>query len=473
MHNAKPFWTLLLPLLPLTAILLGEAENRLWMSLPAALIYSAMQWLLPKCRLRSENYFSPVNIALFLFALKLIVAPVLIICLGPQSTVLSSLPSMASMEASLAIDIFAYVALCLGLSFTPNNKGAAINFPTPSLALTVLFAGLGLVGLVAEFRSPARLLQYFTEPSIVSEMKLELDGTLTGLIGTFLKPFFAFALIAAWSRVADSSPSKWQIGVAALFTCIGVTVANMTYSFNRAAFVFPLLCLAAVFHNRIRRIPLFASASVAMIALPVLIMISSYRSDLMAGKAAQTESPWLAALHSIADNVQGYAVGPQFTGLFYDRLAWGERLYSGSTLVSSLLSPVPVLGKNFRENSGPTLFNQALYGITGIEDQILPFAAELFANFHLPGVLAGFLVLGSVLVKFEQWIGQTTSIFAAFSLQYTGLWTAMLCAWSLSIYSQIAVYFFGPIYCYLFLTSARDFLRRPGIYQAPFPGVAQ
>lgn len=112
------------------------------------------------------------------------------------------------------------------------------------------------------------------------------------------------------------------------------------------------------------------------------------------------------------------------------------------------------------------IFNQALYGISGIEDQILPFNAELFANFHLPGVIAGLFALGFLLVKIETWIGQSKTSFAAFSLQYAGLWTAMLAAWSLSIYSQILIYFFAPVYCYLFLTATRNLLRRPMNYRA-------
>jgi hypothetical protein len=473
MQNAKPYWTAALPLITLSAMISGDPRYRLWMALVATCAFTAMQWLLPRCRFRGEFYFSPVNIALFLFLLKLVVAPALIMTVGPQSEVLSHLPAMASMEAALAIDTIAYIALCLGVSLAPAAKGNPLDVANPGIPLVLAFAALGLIALVAEFRSPARLIQYFTEPSIVTEMKLELEGTLTGLIGTFFKPFFAFSLVAAWCRLSERSLPLWQVSLSGLLAAIGITLANMTYSFNRAAFVFPLLCLAAVYHNRVRRIPLIAAAGTALIALPILIMISSYRSDLMAGKQSANNSPLQAALQATADNVQGYAVGPQYTGLFYEQLGWGETLYSGATLIASAMSPAPILGKAFRDTSGPAIFNKALYGISGIEDQIIPFDTELFANFHLPGVIAGLFTLGMLLINMESWIHKASSSFAAFSLQYAGLWTAMLTAWSLSIYSQILIYFFAPVYAYMLLTMARGFIRRPAAMAAAHLGGAR
>ena len=78
MSIANAWWTLLLPLAALTAMLAGAPRHRLWMAPVSALVFTACQWSLPKCRFRSDRYLSPVNIALFLMLLKLVAVPALI-----------------------------------------------------------------------------------------------------------------------------------------------------------------------------------------------------------------------------------------------------------------------------------------------------------------------------------------------------------------------------------------------------------
>ena len=168
----------------------------------------------------------------------------------------------------------------------------------------------------------------------------------------------------------------------------------------------------------------------------------------------------------LAENVVVYCGGPQLTGVFYESLGWGDRLFGGVTLVSSLMSPIPILGKAFREDGGPIVYNKAIYGMSGIDDQIPPFASELFGNFHIAGVVAGFLGLAFLLATLESWTSVVGSTFGAFVLQYLAVWGAMLSVWSLSVYAQILFYFLGPVYLYLAVMQIRAWLRR-----APAPEV--
>jgi hypothetical protein len=452
------------PLAALSAMLVGNPENRLYLGLPAAVIFTAMQWLVPKCRFRSDQYLSPVNLAQFLMLLKLVVAPALIAILGPAGSVLSALPSTESMEGALAIDLIAYVSLCLGLAFVSDSEVQSERnqpWPGPTPVMAALFAILGLLGFLAEFGSPARLMQYFTEPLAVTQKEQMNEGTLVGLFGTFLRPFFAFSLVAFWTNLLDRGrTAAWILNLTGLAAAVGIALANMTFSFNRAAFVFPLIAFAAIYQSRVRRIPFALTGGVAALALPILLMVSSYRTNLMAGTEGTSSLALSYASDSVADNIQGYAVGPQYTGLFYDQVRWGQDLFAGETLVASAMSPVPVLGKGFRDTSGPALFNRAIYGIGGIEDQILPFNAELFANFHLPGTVIGLMIVGFTLGTAEKWIASAKSSFVAFSIQYAAIWAAMLAAWSLAIYSQILIYFFGPVYFFILATYSRQWLRQ-------------
>lgn len=282
----------------------------------------------------------------------------------------------------------------------------------------------------------------------MTEMKENMEGTWTGLLTTILRPFLAFGLVAWWANSKDSGSPAWRSSLVGLVAVVGITIANLTFSFNRAAFVFPLLCLAAVYNARVRRIPFGVTILAVALFMPLLIAIGSYRSTPETG-GASAETTLAEAANDVSENLQAYAGGPQYTAIFYDRIGWGERPYGGSTLIASVMSPIPVLGKSFRETSGPALFNLAIYGTLGIEDQIIPFSAELFANFHLPGVIFGFFLLAMFLSQAERWFVASQSMFFSFFVQYISLWVAMLAVWSAAIVSQIAIYFFVPIYFYL------------------------
>lgn len=462
-------WTLLLPLIAMSVYLYAPPERRMVTALIAAPVFAFMQFVLPKCRPRLEHYLCPVNIALFLLFLKLIVVPCLIMGVGAESKILTTLPSFRSMEGALQIDILAYVAFCAGLTLAPERiirpSSAVLTSAlsqSPSGRLVLIFACLGMIGFAAAFGSPARIVQYFLEPSAVVDIQQELDGTLFGLFGTILRPFLAFSLVAWWSRISDrmgENGSIWPPTLVGLIAALGITIANLTFSFNRAAFVFPLICLAATYSARIRLIPIGFTIIVAVGALPALMAISTYRSNLMAGAEGNSGNATFAeSIREASETIQAYSGGPQFSALFYDRLGWGNTLYGGSTLIASALSPVPVLGKRFRDNNGPALFNRAIYGGAGFEDQIIPFDAELFANFHAPGVLFGFVLLGLLLSYTQLLFAAAQSTFAAFSIQYASLWAAMLAAWSLSIFSQILIYFFVPIYFYLAVLQLRKWI---------------
>jgi hypothetical protein len=225
----------------------------------------------------------------------------------------------------------------------------------------------------------------------------------------------------------------------------GIVLANLTFSFNRAAFVFPLVTLTAVFVYKVSRMsPLLMAAVAAIVAVPVLT-IGTYRANASAGAQAPRDGDAVSS-HSLSEEIQIYACGPQFLGYLLDVAGWNKPLYWGSTLVSSVLDPVPLLGKGFRDSSGVAIYNRAIYGNSGVEDQIVPFQGELFLNFHLAGTVAGFFGLGILMAKFQRHFESARSAFAAFAIHYVSMWVAMLIIWSLSVLSQILVYFCWPIY---------------------------
>jgi hypothetical protein len=466
-HLLHPGWTLALPLLAVTAVLASPPERRLWSVLVVAPVVVLMQSLIPKCRFRTDHYFSPVNLALLLLLVKVFVAPILVMVVGVTNDLFVRIPSRESMEGAVAIDLIAYVALCLGLAFTPAHLGtkwrssileALSNTPGPMMA--IFFAALGMIGFFLVFGSPGKIVEYFLDPPTVTEVVQDYEGSWSGLLGTVLRPFLAFALVAWWARSVDEPAGdarSWRPMLAGVMAAIGITLANMTFSYNRAAFVFPVVSLVAVYSARVRRISPLVTAAALIFLAPLLFALGNYRAKLLAPPTAPSGAE--ASLQEAADEIQAYTGGPPLAAMFLEDNKWGAHPLGGSTLVASLLSPVPFLGKSFRDSNGATLYNQALYGMPGFDDQIIPFSAELFVNFHALGVLAGFFLLGQVLGRGHLWFAAVGSSFGAFAIQYALMWCATLAVWSLSVFSQIAIYFLGPIYLYCAVVQMRTWLR--------------
>ena len=82
-----------------------------------------------------------------------------------------------------------------------------------------------------------------------------------------------------------------------------------------------------------------------------------------------------------------------------------------------------------------------------MRDQTIPFDAELFINFHVPGVLIGYALLGWLLNLFQRLFLRSTKPVASYIWVLFGLWTVF--PGSLPVTSQIYLYSFWPIYVYL------------------------
>ena len=463
-----PLWLVLPPLLGLTAVVAAPATSRLYAVLLSTGTYALMQVLLPECRFTRDRYLCPLNWAMLLFLIKLVMVPV-IVTFHTSPGVLPNLPERASMERALAVETVAYVAFCLAIRFVTTDSPrsgilhstAALLETTPSLGMVAWFAGLGALGFAAAFGSIHNVVDYFTNPSILPELMQGGEGSWRSLGATVLRPFLAFSLILLWCRGIDLYPrSRGRMRQALVTAAVagGIVLANLTFNFNRAAFVFPLATLLAVFVLKVSRIsPFLLAALAAIVATPVL-MIGTYRSSKSPSAEVFSDGS-LLSFRSFSDQLQIYACGPQFLAYFLDEAGWGKPLYWGSTLVASAMDPVPMLGKSFRDSSGAAIYNRAIYGNSGFEDQIVPLQGELFLNFHLPGIVAGFFALGLLIGKCQGLFETAGSAFAAFAIHYVAMWAGMLILWSLAVFSQILVYFCWPIYVCLAWNWAQTWAR--------------
>jgi hypothetical protein len=110
--------------------------------------------------------------------------------------------------------------------------------------------------------------------------------------------------------------------------------------------------------------------------------------------------------------------------------------------------PVPVLGKGFREASGVTLFNRLIYANETL-DQIVPFTAELFINFHVAGVIAGFAFLGCSVAVFQDKFAGTRTALDGYLYLFISSWISALAISSIAAVTQIFIYMAWPLYGYM------------------------
>ena len=111
--------------------------------------------------------------------------------------------------------------------------------------------------------------------------------------------------------------------------------------------------------------------------------------------------------------------------------------------------PVPVLGESFRPTSGVMLYNEMIYGKNSFRDQIIPFQGELFLNFHIPAIAAGYWLLGLVTAGLERAFKKAKTSLDIYVVLYVSYWVLFMIQSNPAIVSQIFVYFLWPIYLYL------------------------
>ncbi|MBI3696445.1 MAG: hypothetical protein HY238_16600 [Acidobacteria bacterium] len=439
------------------ALATSTGEVKLPAVLVSAPVFGVMQWVCPRTRPNLDMPLCPLNWALLIFFLQLVLLPLSVLVQGPSLGRLLVLPSEFAINMAVLLSTAAYLAFCCGYQFfvsrRENSAGARQGWK-PGLPVMAGYAALGLLGFVFTFGSVAGLVEHYTRPASRIALMGEIGGTARGFAGTVLRPFLPFAFIMAWCRWVDRRPrrSGWIAVLAVTLPLMGLVVlAYLSYSYNRGSFTVPLVAMTAVLSRKVRRISPAALAGAAVLLLLPLLALEIYRrADF------RLQDVWyspevrdvLVEQVRVTDQVQLYGGAPQFLGYLLERWGLEKQLFWGSTLLASALYPVPVLGKSFRSSSGVALYNKWIYGSATNVDQVIPFQGELFLNFQAAGVIGGFLLLGALAAWLERGFEAAGSAFDLYVWHYSAIWALFLINGSLAVVSQIAVFFFWPVYIY-------------------------
>lgn len=410
-------------------------------------VFLAPQVVNPRLRLRVDQPLCPSNWAWLLFAIQLVVQPILIFLFGVYQGQLAILPSPVSIEMSFLLSCAAYLAFSVGLSAVlarPTRQGhLGARLDSVPAGVTIAFVVVGLLAVVWRFRSASELFSYFTGGYIGAGVT-QGGSSLSDTASTFLRPFGAYGLILLWARVA----SRRSVHRMLLVVCTAGALAILaTYNYNRAAVVIPLVALGAAYGRHIKRLSFRTVLTFGLIVLLAAFAFGNFRRIQIGTEGGKytLQQANLTTTPSLEQNVQLYGAAPQFSAVVVQNLSSGAGYYFGSTLVNSVLAPLPIAGRTARPGSGTTLYNQLAYGRPGIVDQVIPFAAELDWNFGVFGVVLGFLVLGLVVARLQRAFDVSDGIVSSFVLQYFAMWSAFLIIGSIQVVVQIFVYFSLPV----------------------------
>jgi hypothetical protein len=426
-----------------------------------------VQLFLPSCRPVWSAPLCPANIAQFFFWVQLVGVALLVGFYGFSQGTLPDLPSSWAIDTAICLRVLGYVSFCIAFHYFSKSQREATSTDEPdkrelrlhdsrSTAFLLLpYLAIGLVGFFLAYGSLSGYIEYVSSPVLQKERELQ-PATLATAAGTFLRPFLGFALVMAWSLWINpqrSGPAR--VGATAALVVLLLVV---NFSYNRGSMLAPLIGVAAAYSLHVRRISVPTIVAAGVVALFASLAFGWYRSTEMQVADVSTsdvEETW--SEERMVEFVQVYASGPQMTAYLIEELGSANTFYYGRTLVPSLVHTIPVLGKPFRDDSGMAVLNRLIYDDPSVVDQMISYDAELYINFHFPGVVLGYALLGWLLSCFQNWFMKAANPIESYAWLVLALWTIF--PGSLPIVSQMYVYFFWPVYIYLLvkvLWSIRD-----------------
>lgn len=445
--HAATLWVLAINAMALVEFACAPVAEEYPLAVVGILSFLFVQAFLPACRIRVATPLCPANIAQGLYWIRLVLVTVLIGYFGFSQATLPYLPSKDAINLAIVVHVVGYLSFCLAYQcFARESAGRTPPYvSTPGAAyLIVPFAVLGLLGFLVTHGGVAGFIDYASSP-IEQRQRAEEATTVLGAASSFLKHFLGFAVVLAWNWWLGKAPrSKALIIPVTAGVMVLLLVANFNY--NRGTMLGPIIGLAAAFSMHVWRLPFKGLILASVLALSVAFAFGWYRStdlDITELSVSAVEDPWDS--EGVLGFVQIYASAPQMSAYLIESLE--GKFYDGKTLLPSLVYPIPVLGKPYRDAGGPVIFNELIYGDTTTSlDQIIPLDGELYINFHLVGVVFGNLLLGGVLAWLQRKFTAAPTPVESYVWAVLALWIVF--PGSLSVASQMYVYSFWPIYIY-------------------------
>jgi len=399
---------------------------------------------------------SPQTIAVSVWGLLLVVFPIALNYFPAVLGQLPALPPDRTVNLAMLLNVVAFLSFMVGYhlrlarpSKPAPSDGAALANLNPLIGS---FAVAGVLGIVIRFGSVDAFTSYLQGTGLTYRFE-QLAG-LRAVLATILPPFLSFSFVMMLQRWR----LKKQLTVPRVIVAgAGVVAPLVLYSYNRAAVVIPLVGLVGVLGH------LGGRRRTGMLAIFVVAMaLGSYQAGSIRSQITATEGGRFSLAEVGIDPTNGpswwetlsmYGQSPQLTA--FALTVPLRQDFPGQPLISSLLSPVPGLGKHFRDSTGTAAYNLAIYGTPKIVDQIMPLTAESWGSLGPLGTVSLFCAIGALVGHAHQRFLTRQSLIKSYICMVLGTWFSLASIVSLLVLAQIFVYFLWPHLTFVLIESVR------------------
>ncbi len=386
-----------------------------------------------------RQVITPKNMMLFIWLNKLVIIPVELMTVDNKVAIFDIKNQVPITET--IITICAFMAFVLGWAWHRSVSKFEIKtsrIKNLTIYISIIYILIGLISVITIYGS---IRQYFTGAWLTYITKQAIEkatGNTIGYLANVGQRFLPFGIMLAWIWWQQRFKKSWVVNLVFLLICFSSTLSS-----NRSNMIYPILTFASVllmnwqttnkiwllmgifgllfltfFFGFVRVQPQISSEQVSL-------LFDSYMSD--------NDYVWYA--HQIY-----FGTPYQITPLLHTPPS------NHSILLASILDPVPVVGKYFREQSGSFLYNLTIYDSTISQDKTIPVAGELFfeGGYGLVGIVH--LLIGWTYARldwiFKQNLSQNLAV--ALSIFYLALLFNATLLLSVSVLVQFLIYNAAP-----------------------------
>ena len=384
---------------------------------------------------------TPRNLMLFIWLNKLVIIPVELLLVGNKALLFNTADYPLFDE--IKITLLAFFAFVCGWIWSEKRVRRIENQPRlmPPVSLkwiALVYLLIGVFSLLWLYGS----LQEYAEGAIFTpitrEIMEQVSGALTGYLANVGQRFLPFGIMLAWCFFTQKRTFRWYENGLWLSLCLVNTLSS-----NRSNMIYPLLAFLSIMlvNWRVKHKWLLVLSAVGVTLLLLFFGYLRFQPNLDSESVGYLFDAYLSETDYVWYAHQIYFGTPyQITPLLHSDIPYH------STWLASLLDPVPILGKFFREQSGPTLYNLAIYGFPDVQDKVIPVAGELFYNGGYFAVTLGHLAFGWVYQRLDALFKQyaLAALPLALNLFYIALLFNAVLLLSLSVLAQFFVYNAAP-----------------------------
>ncbi|WP_431844237.1 hypothetical protein [Calidifontibacter indicus] len=308
---------------------------------------------------------------------------------------------------------------------------------------------IGLIGLVIRFPSLGAASAY------LSGSYEELSRAAAGPIGYAGSVMRTMLPIGLFILMTDRTRSKLLKLVC--FVLLGplALLALASFSLNRASIIFPVGAMVAAYALTVAPLRLRAWVSMGVAAALAFLVLGGVRTTAFNVNGGQDSTAGPVDIWgSLRETVELYGQSPYLPGIMHDESIAGR--FSAIQPINSVLAAVPGIGREARLNSGTSLYNYAIYGKSGIQDQIVPVWAEVNAALGLSGLILAALVLVLAGRFAGSWLLNHPTPLGAYAAVLSSLWIAQASISSIQAITQAFLYSVIPAVLLAALARARQ-----------------